>query len=126
MTLLLDVRVSIPVLVFPEMRLRAAGLVPPIWLLELLMRKMPLTLPCPSVPAASVPIKLPAITWPPEVSGWMPAPLKRLITSPRTVDKPALAPSLRPVVTDEEPFSSMSRTASLPLVCVFALAPGCV
>ena len=79
------------------MRLRAAGLVPPIWLVELLMSRMPLPLPCPPVPAAFVPMKLPAITWPPEFSGWMPAPLKRLITSPRTVDEPAVEPSVRPI-----------------------------
>ena len=86
---------------------------------------MPTLSPRSTVPAGSVPMKLPSITLPPAASNPIAVPLKRLVTSPRTVLPPPLICS--PFCSIElAPFNSISRTALSPFASVFGLAPGCV
>src|SRR5882724_1621022 len=75
---------------FPEMTLRAAGVVPPISVLVLNVIPTPLLFPSRKVPDGSVPIKLPStkllvtVTVPEDEVTEIPSPGKRLTTNPRT------------------------------------------
>ena len=57
-----------PSLALPEIRLRAAAVVPPITLLAELSSTMPQALPAAAVPVALVPMKLPSMVLPPPVA----------------------------------------------------------
>ena len=82
---------SMPSPLLPEITLPWPAPVPPIVLPELLI-DTPSPLPRAMAPVASVPMKLPCTTLPvvPDPVIWMPSPPKRLITSPSTVQPPAL------------------------------------
>jgi len=68
---------------------------------------------------------LPAISEPaPPMLTWMPWPAKRLMTRPRTVAGAAMVSPLTPAPV-AVPFSSISRTALLPLGSVLADDPAC-
>ncbi len=75
-----------PCIPLPEIRLRAAGVVPPIVMLDApLLSWMPKSvLPWATVPVGSVPMKLPSIVIPATPETRIPAHLPRLIARPRT------------------------------------------
>ncbi len=122
--------ISTPSEPLPEIRLRAAGVVPPMRLLaEPLVMNTPWLLAPPraSVPVGSVPRKFPSTTLPSPVASVMPPlapPLKSLITSPRTVLEPA---SMRkPDAASPLPSISISSVPLKPVALEFNIAPGCV
>ena len=114
----------------PEMMLRAAGVRPPMRLLdEPNWIITPSLLPRTASPAMFVPMKLPSMVLPPFVSKLIPyRALPRLMTRPRTVLLPALIESSegKPNVFPSDPSSSIINTALSPSASVFALAPGCM
>ena len=75
---------SMPWLLLPAIKLRVAGLLPPmVWFGD--RRRTPTLFALAAVPVAFVPMKQPVIVSPPCVSRRTPKPLKRLMTRPRTV-----------------------------------------
>ena len=116
---------------FPEIRLRAPGVVPPMVLLGPDDTAIP---PVPlgnaAVPVASVPMKFPATTLssPRGIPMAIALPGKRLMIRPRTPQTSAWI--VRPLVFGgaSAPLSSMSITALSPSPggLVFGLDPGCV
>jgi hypothetical protein len=122
-----------PIKLFPEIRLRAAGVVPPMVLLDgPFSRNTPLPpLGRATVPVGSVPMKFPAITlfWLVELEMWIPdANCQLLITNPCTVQLLAAISRALPEVVTIAPLSSIFNTVLRPIVVglVFALEPGCV
>ena len=86
---------------------------------------MPLpVLPRSSVPLTSEPRKFPVtVVLPPET--FIPSPVKRLITKPRTVDPVELTVSPVTLAPALAPSSSTLRTALSPAGVLLAVAPVC-
>src|SRR5262249_36761347 len=119
--------------IFPEIKLRASGVVPPTVQFDGVPQKpksMPPIAPEPFpnaiVPDGSVPMKFPSNTLP-SVQTRMPSPTNLLITNPRTVQFGALTMSPLKLLPENCPLSSINNTALIPIVggLVFALDPGC-
>jgi hypothetical protein len=125
----------IPEPVFPEIKLRASGVVPPIVQFDGVPQKPKMIPPFPpdpfgnaATPAGPVPMKFPSITLP-SVQTSMPSCTNLLMTNPRTMQFGALMMSpLKLVAGTPGPLSWILKTVLRPMVggLVFALDPDCV
>jgi hypothetical protein len=101
------------IVLLPEITLRAAAVVPPIWLPRLFTQMPKLPLPRALAPVVSVPMKLPWMTFDTPFKT-MPCAGKRLMASPSTVLNPEFNcnPTL-PVAVDA-PFNSTTGAPEYP------------
>jgi hypothetical protein len=116
-----------PMLRLPEIRLRAAGVVPPtVFGPDAMLR--PFELAAADAPSAMVPMKQPSTVLPVPPAMRTPAklPRKLLTTRPRTVVPPPPALMSRPLKESPPPSSTILSAALLPAVSVLAEEPGCV
>ena len=121
-----------PSTALPEVMLRSAGSVEPIWLLEALRMRMPspllgkVPLGVRVAPVGSTPMKLPRMKLP-LLWTTMPWPGKSAMSSPLTVLPALPAPRVKPSVPAPAPVPStwIRMTALSALASVLAEAPAC-